>query len=69
MNYSKSTDKTVEITELSRKIYLQLPFWKRWQFMRYMESNNWDVKDVYSKCMREAKYIIEEEQRFNTFIK
>jgi len=55
----------MEIKTLARQLYLKLPWWKRMQFRVYMKNNNWDVKDIYTRCLREAKWIIQEENKFN----
>lgn len=58
-------EKHKEVFQLARQLYLILPWWKRWQFRKWIESNNWDVKDIYTSCLREAKSLIREEERFN----
>lgn len=52
------------IKPIARELDYRLPFWKKHKFRKWMKSNNWDVKDVYTQCLREAKYIVEEENRF-----
>lgn len=54
-----------EVLNLARQLYLNLPWWKRWQFRKWTKTNNWDVKDIYTRCLREAKSIVKEEEKFN----
>ena len=54
-----------QVRELARQIYLKLPWWKRAQYRKWKKRNNWDVKDIYTRCLREAKELIRDEQSFN----
>lgn len=49
-----------EIKQLAIQIYMELPWYKRWQFCKWMQSNTWDVKGVMDRCIQEAKYVVEQ---------
>ena len=53
------------ILQTAKELYMKLPIWKRWQFMKWKESNNWDVKRVYERCVTEAKYLCEENKLYS----
>jgi hypothetical protein len=58
-------DRREDVRKLARQLYLKLPWWKRATYRKWKKSNNWDVKDIYSRCLREAKEIISDEETFN----
>jgi len=47
-----------EIRKLAIQLYLKLPFWKRWQYVKWHKSNGWDVKKVFRKCTEEARFLL-----------
>lgn len=61
-------EKEKYILETARLIYLQLPFWKRWQFQYWSDQNNWDVKGVYTECLREAVALWKENKMHHELI-
>jgi hypothetical protein len=44
-----------EIYRLAVLLYCDLPWWKRRKVHRFYRSNNWDVTDEWTKCLRVAK--------------
>jgi hypothetical protein len=48
------------ILNLATEIYCKLPFWKKWQLCKWVQSNGWDVKYISDKCYEEAKIVIDQ---------
>lgn len=54
-----------KVAELAHQLYLKLPWWKRNTYREWWASNNWDVKGIYDRCLKEARSIIEQDNQIS----
>jgi uncharacterized protein (DUF2344 family) len=46
------------VFQLATILYTDLPFWKRWKIQKYYRSNNWDVTDQWTQCVKVANKML-----------
>lgn len=54
-----------EVLKLATKLYFDLPFWKRWNILRYYKSLNYDATDEWKNCWKIAYKMIMDTEAWN----
>lgn len=57
--------KSPEALDLAIKLYLDLPFYKRWRIFKFYKTNGWDVTKEWENCVEIANKMVSNYKYFS----